>query len=157
MDRVNPETFWSKVRKGPGCWEWTAYRNGKGYGHFMLARAPGQPQRCVKAHRIAWLLTRGPIPNNLCLLHRCDNAACVRPDHMFFGIRADNNLDMLQKGRNARGERHSSSRLTDEAVRRIRLLRQRGLKQEDIAIAFGVTQSTVSNVVLGKRWTHVDA
>ena len=70
--------FWSKVAKQDvGCWEWTAYRNKAGYGRFML-----NANRCVRAHRLAYELTIGPIPEGLMLDHLCCNPACVRPDHL---------------------------------------------------------------------------
>ncbi|MFI7468176.1 HNH endonuclease signature motif containing protein [Nonomuraea sp. NPDC049646] len=76
------ERFWRKVSKdGPlGCWLWTASLDGKGYGQFIIMRADrGYPQR---AHRIAWELLRGPIPDDLVVDHRCRNRTCVNPDHL---------------------------------------------------------------------------
>lgn len=76
------ERFWSKVNKdGPlGCWVWTASLSADGYGQFIVMRGTrGFP---VRAHRVAWELLRGPIPDGLVLDHRCRNRACVNPDHL---------------------------------------------------------------------------
>jgi hypothetical protein len=83
--------FWEKVMKTDGCWLWTASMDRHGYGQFC---AGGRPK---KAHRVAWFLTHGAWPTNA--LHRCDTPACVRPDHLFEGTKADNTADMMLKGR----------------------------------------------------------
>src|SRR5687767_4720826 len=87
------ERFWEKVRKTDGCWLWTASRNAKGYGQIMYQRRP------IHAHRVSWQLANGPIPDGLCVLHRCDNPQCVNPGHLFLGTIVDNNRDMFAKGR----------------------------------------------------------
>lgn len=91
------ERFWEKVTRGEGCWTWTAGRQGNGYGLFQTSR--GGIRKSVGAHRAAWTLTNGPIPDGLWVLHKCDNRVCVRPDHLFLGDRRDNTLDAASKGR----------------------------------------------------------
>lgn len=83
--------FWSKVRYGPDCWEWTGTPS-QAYGLFMLRG------KSRKAHRIAYELTHGPI-GAFILLHSCDNPRCVRPAHLRPGTHLDNTLDAVQKGR----------------------------------------------------------
>jgi hypothetical protein len=89
--------FWGKVQKTPGCWFWRA-STVRGYGQFTQ-RSPGSATTHVPAHRLAWTLTYGPIPDNLSVLHRCDTPLCVRPDHLFLGTQADNLHDARAKGR----------------------------------------------------------
>lgn len=90
------ERFWEKVLCSDGCWMWLAGRNALGYGTIQY----GKPRRSVLAHRVAWELTHGaPPPADLEVCHRCDEPACVRPDHLFLGTHRDNMRDMIAKRR----------------------------------------------------------
>lgn len=95
---INAERFWSHVvvRGANECWEWTAsVRQGRdgGYGMFWV------DGKCWGAHRVSWTLHFGPIPDGLCVLHRCDNRPCQNPGHLFLGTKKDNNRDKSAKGR----------------------------------------------------------
>lgn len=67
--------FWSKVDKQEFCWIWTACKDKKGYGSFLL----GSSQ---KAHRISYELVKGKIPEGMILYHLCKNKSCVNPSHL---------------------------------------------------------------------------
>ncbi len=85
------EHFWSKVNKTDDCWVWQGGQTPFGYGHFYWHK------RRFAAHRVAWELQFGPPVK--CILHRCDNPACVRPSHLFEGTRTENMQDCISKGR----------------------------------------------------------
>src|SRR5690242_17489981 len=95
------ERFWSKVKKTSGCWLWTRSRTKAGYGQFTVRKVSQQP---LYAHRIAWMLMRGKIPDGKHVLHDCDVRHCVNPDHLFLGTQQDNNEDRDRKGRTASGD-----------------------------------------------------
>lgn len=156
--------FWAKVNKTEGCWLWTGARS-NGYGRFSLH------SRLDLAHRVAWLLTHGEIPDGLWVLHRCDNRTCVNPDHLFLGTCQDNVTDMVVKGRNSHGESHYSKTHPEKLARGERLhsakmtadrvveLRQRfaagGVSKMALAREYGITHPTVRRIIDRTIWRHV--
>ena len=122
------------------CLPWWGTLNTKGYG--VLHRRPLQ----LRATRVVWEECFGPIPDGLCVLHRCDNPPCVNPEHLFLGTKGDNNRDAAAKGR-SRGK----ARLTPDQVREIRASDE---TQQSLGDRFGISQSSVSYIQLGKsyRW-----
>ncbi len=153
MRRLAAETFWSKVAKTNGCWEYTSRPSRQGYGRVLWAG------REALAHRVSWTLTRGDIPEGKCVLHRCDNPPCVRPSHLFLGSQADNVADMMAKGRGkpARvlGEKHGRSKVTEKDVRSLRKRRHAGETVTALSASFGLSIAQVSRICRGLNWTHV--
>jgi hypothetical protein len=150
-----PERFARFFEKSEGCWEWRGTRRRSGHGSF---NAVGN--RPVLAHRYAWELQNGPIPDGMCVCHRCDNPPCVNPAHLFLGTQRDNVRDMRQKGR-GRGLRHgagaanNSAKLTAEQVREIRARLAAGEGRKSIAPEYGVHFETISTVGRRDSWQDV--
>jgi hypothetical protein len=84
-----------------GCWIWTGWVNRAGYGYININ---GRHERDTEAHRAAWLLFRGPIPEGMYVCHKCDIPSCVNPDHLFLGTQTDNMRDASAKGRLLTGD-----------------------------------------------------
>ena len=156
LDRETKRRFWEKVDVPAdefGCWEWTASRNKDGYGHF------GLNGKIQTAHRVAWQFANGPIPkgegaHGTCVLHKCDNPACVRPDHLFLGSNADNVRDRDEKGRRVppKGETHSSAKLT---IADIYAIRSDPRLQREIAAEYGVSKAHVGRIKTRRSWAHL--
>ena len=134
------------IERTPKCWLWIGKSHGKHYPRVRNGES---------MHRIAWELTRGPIPDGMCVLHRCDNMRCVRPSHLFLGTHADNVRDMVSKGRNVRGRYQWAAKLTEAKVRKIRKLLAGGYTQKSIADTFGVTSAAIYMVKTKRNWAFV--
>lgn len=149
--RSTPETFWKQVEKTEGCWLWRGSRQKRGYGTFMF--------HCKMwlAHRFAWELTNGPIPEGLNVCHHCDNVQCVRPDHLFLGTQLDNMRDCASKGR--MGIRRGRPRLTADQVQEIRdrYFPAGRIRQADLAKEYGVDQTQISRIIRGDSWKRVES
>ena len=131
------ERFWSKVDvRGPDeCWEWTAGRYSSGYGAFSLWG------RTWTAHRVAYMLARGKMPEGLLVCHTCDNRGCVNPRHLYAGSHLDNNRDARVRGRIKPHGRH---KLTDEQVEEVRRLWvPYKVSQARLGEKYGVSHTTI--------------
>lgn len=137
-----------------------ANRDNKGYGRFHILVDWDASGRTIGfAHRVSWELTNGDIPDETpCVCHKCDNPACVRPDHLFLGTHRDNMIDMWKKGRagESRGETHGNAKINDAKVRAMRrMYATKMFTQTEIAELFGISQDNVSLIVRSKAWAHV--
>lgn len=144
MSRKNSTNeFWSNFHKtDQGCWNWNGCKNNEGYGWFRFNGFQW------KAHRLAWELTNGKIPDGMLVCHHCDNPSCINPNHLFLGSDADNSRDAAIKDRR-------SIKLSSHQVIEIRQLTGNGLRQTHVARLFNVTQSTVNRIVNNVRRKHV--
>lgn len=151
MDEKTIARFWSKVeRRGADeCWPWRAAIHPGGYG--ML----GVKHRPFLTHRVSWAIANGPIPDGMCVLHRCDNPPCVNPAHLFLGTQGDNMADKVLKGRQQRGESAYNTKYPDETIRTVRRLRAAGVSLQSIESQTGVRRGYLRNLVSGARRRHV--
>ncbi len=139
------DRFWEKVKKTTDCWIWTAAAQPFGYGKFVVKKGSSP----VGAHRLSYEMEIGPIPEGMQVLHRCDNPACVKPDHLFLGTQADNIRDMRGKGRwkykarDQSGERNPNSILTNAEVAAMLQDLSNGGRPVSVARKYGIQYRTL--------------
>lgn len=134
------------------CWIWEGALSSGGYGSMTVGWG------VERTHRLSWLLSNGPIPDGLYVLHRCDVRLCCNPKHLFLGTQKDNMQDMYEKGRAPDGRSlreyvESGCRqpkLSPEDILGIRARRGSGEKLASIAKSYGVSISHIHNIVKGK-------
>jgi HNH endonuclease len=131
-----------------GCWEFTGHRR-RGYGTFWLRGTN------VQAHRASWLIHHGEVPAGQHVCHRCDNRACVNPEHLFLGTAADNIADKCAKGRQAKGSDNGRAKLTERDVAEIRWRIRNGARDPQLAGAWGVSVSLIKQIRRRQVWRHV--
>lgn len=140
-----------------GCWEWTGGRFNTGYG------AISYKGKTRYAHRASYAEFVGRVPDGMFVCHRCDNPACVNPEHLFLGTPADNMADKASKGRSMRGEKCNTSKLTESDARLAKafLKRHPPVKGKHggpcgfLARWFGVSQTAISHIYCGRSWVWV--
>lgn len=164
------ERFWGRVDRSGGpdaCWPWTRYCDPAGYGRLYFQG------NSFYAHRFAFIVSHGTIPEGLHICHTCDNPPCCNPAHLWAGTARDNAHDAQEKGRRlkpnpnpkkryqatgnypCKGTTHGRAKLTNDDVRAIRQLCRDGVRHEDIAIRFGVSASLISEINTRKIWRHI--
>ena len=148
--------FWAKVKKTKSCWIWTGKITAYGYG---VVRRRWITHNEIKAHRYAWILSYGEIPQGLFVLHRCDVRNCVNPKHLFIGTQRDNAKDMWNKGRAkptpSLGSKHGNAKLMEVQVVQIRKARRAGETLVALSRQFKVTAGNIGHIVNGRAWNHV--
>lgn len=149
--------FWARVRKGgpDECWPWTgAVTTGRKtpspYGSL------GWRGRIERAHRVAYMLTKGDQPAGRMVLHTCDNTLCCNPAHLYVGDHDRNMLDMVERGRrrgSGAGEKNGRAKLTQTQADEIRArYAAGGVSQQALADEYGVSQNAVSKIVRRERY-----
>lgn len=159
--------FFTKVGEPTtfGCTEWVACRNRQGYGEVTIEG------RLYKAHRVSWRIHKGPVPQDMLVLHKCDNPPCVNPDHLFLGTHADNAIDCKIKGRSPDnsgekhylwGKKHSnpatsdtvpSSKIKSKNIPDIIKRLANGETQASVAKSYEVRQSAIAAIASGRSYS----
>jgi hypothetical protein len=148
-----PIDVWERIDKKSEneCWEWGGnLRND--YGIIKIN------QKSFSVHRLVYELTYGPISNELCVLHKCDNPKCCNPKHLKLGTHKENMMDMSDKNRKflLSGEKHPCHKLNDIDIIEIRRkYSPYKITQGQLANEYGVSRSLISQIILYNKWKHI--
>ena len=133
--------FWSHVRLGDDCWEWSLSTVRGGYGKFADTH-----NKTTIAHRYAYKSWYNIDISNTMVLHKCDNPLCCRPSHLYLGDHQQNIRDRTERNDYNKGTNHPMAKLSDNDIQSIRDLAG-SMTQDSIAIKFGIVQSYVSDII----------
>ena len=143
------DRFWLKVGRPDepsACWMWKASRLGGG-GAFAVGSRKDGTARVVYAHRHAWELVNGPIPEGMVVRHTCGQPLCCKPAHLELGT---------HQRRGYRGPRNGCAKLDEARVLEIRAKHAAGGRtQKSLAEEYGLTQGGVSAIIRRRNWKHV--
>lgn len=146
--------FWRRVdvRGTNECWLWKDDKQltQSGYGTAFYGTIR------TTAHRIAYMLVKGFIPDGMDILHSCDVRRCCNTAHHFPGTAQDNTDDMIAKGRDnfvgaPVGERNGNAKLSDTIIPQIFERSAMGMSQRQIGAQFGISKSEVGNILRGEN------
>jgi hypothetical protein len=157
----------SAVDVATGCWNWTRPLSTQGYGRVMVDGVT------LHASRLMFMVAKPEEWNeDFDVCHRCDNPACINPDHLFCAPHSENMRDMKLKGRSGVAERtriikpsppgkwvkgtaHRDAKLNPEKVKRIRQLLSEGYGYRKLGEMFEVDRTTIRGVAQGRYWKNV--
>jgi len=151
-DRIKEKLFSQYTKDENGCWNWNGMKDDRGYGIIKFAHNAWRTHR-VSAH-VSWGFD---LNSSLKICHKCDNRSCINPSHLFEGTQADNVHDMYEKKRSnpVHGEKVNTAKLTENDVRKIRILIENGGSVIQLAKSFGVARQTIWQICKRKIWKHV--
>lgn len=146
---IRLEVFERKFVKSDGCWQWTGATNSTGYGSYGMRNA----------HRVAFEVYKGPIPDGANVCHTCDNRRCVNPAHLWLGTRSENMKDCSRKGRTVIphfiGSNHPEAKMDEEKVRSVRLEVAEGMPKRAAARKYAIDRATLRSILERRTWRHV--
>ena len=140
----------SHIITDTGCWNWTKGRNSRGRATVKIK---GSMQY---VSRVSYLIFNMKAIGDFYVLHKCDNPACINPDHLWLGDQFDNMRDMVSKGRNAdnSGESNPFSKLSEKDIDGIKSMVQSGHTLAATALKYGISYPHVSRIIKKVAWSH---
>lgn len=157
----------TKLDESTGCLLWIGAKKESGYGIMMVNR------EMFRAHRLAYIIHHGSIPEGLCVMHSCNTPACVSEKHLSVGTHLENMQQMYREGRRMpatgeksgrtkwpdsypKGEKSLLSKLTESQVIEIReKYALGGISHKKLGREYGVTGNAIMYIVRGISWTHI--
>lgn len=134
------------------CWLWQRSRGHHGHGQVWF------DGKLHLVHRLVWIICIGDVPDDLCVLHKCDDGRCCNPEHLFLGTQQDNIADMINKGRDnfvQAGEKNGKALIKADDIPVIRQLCAEGYSHTALARKFGVQPSAIDKIATRRTWRHI--
>ena len=149
--RRDPFRFWNRVliKRSSTCWPFQGAINKGGYGKSSI------DGRKTSAHRVAYEIAIGIIPQGNIVCHTCDNPLCCNPNHLFLGTHKTNAEDRNRKGRQASGSSNGKTKLTVDEVKEIKSRLQNGESAMNISKSYNVHNYTIGNIKRGITWRNI--
>jgi hypothetical protein len=141
-----------EISQNTGCWVFGGAKNTKGYGNIYVSG------KMLNTHRLSYLIANdGKINEGSHVCHKCDNPACVNPDHLWEGSHKQNMDDRNRKQRTAKGESHGKAKLTALQVKKIKRQLAEGDPITSIATTSGMSRTAIACIARGSVWKEVEA
>jgi hypothetical protein len=149
LEQEPGRSIWDRTVADPetGCWEWQGALKSAGYPS-LNKKVAGRVWQY--GHQLAFFLAHGPIPDGKWVLHKCGNARCINPDHLYAGTPIDNARDRDRMGRNG------SAKLTPDLVASIKELLARGATEGEVALAYNVQAQAIHCISVQRTWQWVE-
>jgi len=144
MKKTPFDRFWAKVQKQESCWEWIGAIRGGGYGASSLNGKE------ISAHRLSYILFKGPIPEGLNICHTCDNRKCVNPMHLICETQSYNLKDCYSKKRRSPLFRKLNENQVDEIIYK----KQNGKTYRELAKEYNVDSKCIFMIVKNKTYVR---
>ena len=129
-----------------GCWIWSKSVASSGYGQIRLN------YKNLRANRASYMVFKGEIPDGMVIRHTCDNKLCINPDHLILGSCKQNSQDMVERDRQAKGERNGRCKLSEADVQAIK---SSTLSYSQLAKQFGISKGHAHRVKNGVAWSFL--
>ncbi len=139
------------------CWNWKGYLCAPKKIYGLTSSTLDGKKKKILAHRLAFRLWKGDIPQGMFILHSCDNPLCLNPDHLHIGTPKKNMDEMKERGREkkALGEKNGYAKLTNKKVLEIRESFKKGLGVREISRKYKITSSSASYITRNITWKHI--
>jgi hypothetical protein len=149
-DSLRLRLFKNYLVDDAGCWIWQGSTSHRGYGYLRNC------YEHISAHKAAFLLHGGVLTSEKpFVLHSCHNRKCINPQHLRAGNAKENSSDMVAAGRQARGEKSGSAKLSSATVLAIRNAYALGKSKKEIVVEFGTNRKTITAIVERRTWKHI--
>jgi hypothetical protein len=137
------------IKKDEGCWGWKGSIT-NGYAKIAFENLP------LSGHRASWIIFKGVLPKKLFVCHKCNNALCTNPEHLYLGTHKQNMKDRKNCRRDPVGEKNGMSKLKEKEVLEMKKMFKKKISGAEIARFFNISPGIVSEIKNGHYWAYLN-